>query len=76
MKPITLEEAKNLKHGDILYIIPCTNKKGEHLRIRITGKVKTWKTRPNLISVPWKHGLYDYGHLTQDTLSEFSLESK
>ena len=31
---------------------------------RRNGATKTWKTRPNEFRVPLKHGLYDYGELT------------
>ena len=30
---------------------------------------KIWKTRPNDVRVPLKHGLYDYDYLTQDDLN-------
>jgi hypothetical protein len=56
-----LSEAKNLKHGDTIYHRTAKNTDGTQTRARITGAVKTWKTDPDRIRVPWKHGLYTYG---------------
>jgi hypothetical protein len=53
---ITLQEAKALKRGNILV---DQNKR----RWKVNGMVKTWKTDPNRIRVPLKHGLYSYDSL-------------
>lgn len=53
---ITLQEAKQLKPGDILH---DRNKR----RWKVNGQVKVWKTDPNRIRVPLKHGLYTYDAL-------------
>lgn len=55
---LTLEECKQLKPGDIL--LDVSGK-----RWKVNGKVKTWKTNPNRIRVPLKHGLYRYDALTE-----------
>jgi hypothetical protein len=65
---ITLQQAKNLKYGDILYHAINKNKKGEKQRWRVNGKVKLWKTRPNEIRIPLKHGLYAHDYLTHNDL--------
>lgn len=31
---------------------------------RRNGRTKTWKRQPDSFSVPVKHGLYQYGHIT------------
>jgi len=31
---------------------------------RRNGATKTWKTRPTEFTVPVKHGMYTYGHIT------------
>jgi len=60
MKPhITKEIALTLKHGQYLYHI--NNLAG---RVRVNGKVKTWKTRPNDFKIPVKRGLYEYGYIS------------
>ncbi len=65
---ITLKQAKNLKHGDILLSVLRTNANGTPQQWRVNGKVKRWKRDPGRIKVPVKHGLYDYDYLTNDTL--------
>lgn len=55
---ITLEEAKQLKPGDILI-----DAKGK--RWKVNGQVKTWKRDNSRIRVPLKHGLYAYDALTE-----------
>lgn len=40
---------------------------------RRNGKTKTWKTRPNDFNIPVKHGLYDYGYITQDNAHLFNI---
>jgi hypothetical protein len=72
---ITLEQAKQLKPGDILI-----NEHGK--RWRVNGQVKTWKTDNERIRVPLKHGLYAYDALeTHDFIpdgkcSYMTLESE
>lgn len=41
---------------------------------RVNGKCKTWKTRPDDFSLPIKHGLRDYGYITQDNCHLFILQ--
>jgi len=65
-KMITLEQAKNLKHGDILHHIEYKNADGSPVRLRVTGKVKTWKSNPNRIVVPLKYGYKSYGYLSNE----------
>ena len=70
---ITLEQAKNLALGDTLYHNTARNADGSHVRWRVNGAAKLWKTRPNDIRIPLKHGLYSYSALTPRHFSEFSL---
>lgn len=65
---MNLEEAKNLKPGTIV------REKNSHRRWKVNGKPKLWKTRPNEVKVPVKHGLYTFGYLTQDNIHLFELE--
>ena len=60
---ITLDEAKQLQYGDIL--IDRWNK-----RWKVSGQVKTWKTDPNRIRVPLKHGLYSYDSLNTEDFKD------
>jgi hypothetical protein len=76
MKAMTLEDAKNLRVGQTIHMINHQNADGTPVRWRVNGAVKTWKTKPDLVQVPLKHGLRDYGYLTQDNLGEFSLTAE
>lgn len=69
---ITLEQAKTLSQGTMLYSTVSFNKRGEPHRAKVT-RVITWKTRPHQVQVNWKHGLYEYGTMTQDDLSRWAL---
>ena len=55
---LTLEEAKQLKPGDILH-----DERGK--RWKVNGQVKRWKRSPDRIRVPLKHGLYAYDAITE-----------
>ncbi len=59
--------ARNFEH------IAMKNKDGSPLRARRNGKTQTWKTRPNDFRIPIKHGLYDYGNITQDNANEWVI---
>ena len=64
---ITLQEAKNLYVGQVLHHDTMNNADGSPLRVRVNGEVKTWKRNSERIRVPLKHGLYEYGELTNGT---------
>lgn len=71
---ITLREAKALRPGTILHHTKNKNADGSPQRWKVNGKVKTWKTRPNDVKVPIKHGLYAYGYITENDLALVSLQ--
>lgn len=48
------------------------NKDGTPLRARRNGVTKTWKRMPQRFCIPIKHGLYDYGYITNDNAHEWS----
>lgn len=70
---LTLDLARDLSLGDIVYSLYYRNADQTPQRYRINGKVKTWKTRPEDIKIPVKRGLYEFGYLTPDNLNHFSL---
>ena len=70
---ITLEQAKALTHGTILEHSTHQNADGTPQRWKVNGKVKTWKRDAGRISIPVKHGLYIYGHITEFDLDLISL---
>ncbi len=55
-------EHKTLKNAD-----------GTRLRARRNGVTRTFKTRPLDFKVPFKHGLYIYGHITQINAHEWDM---
>lgn len=71
--PLTLEEAKSLTVGQVIYHRFLRNGDKTPQRWTVKGKVKTWKRDPSRVQVPLKHGLYRYGKLTEWDLERFSL---
>jgi hypothetical protein len=65
---ITLDQAKNLQVGQILYHVRHRNADGSPQRWKVNGQVKTWKRSPEQVQVPLKHGMYAYGTLTESDL--------
>jgi len=72
--PITLEEAKALKHGDQLHHSASTKADGSCMVYRVSGRPKTWKTRPDEVQVPLKYGLRGTAYLTEKDLDSVHLE--
>ncbi len=70
---ITLEQAKKLKTGQVLHHVVNKNADGTPERWKVNGKPKTWKTRPEAVRVPIKHGLYDYDYLDEGSLTLVNL---
>ncbi len=70
---ITLAQAKRLTYGKTLYHVIRKNIDGSAERWRVSGQPKTWKTMPERVSVPVKHGIYDNDHLTENELHLVSL---
>jgi hypothetical protein len=72
MKTITLEQAKELKLGTILYHTINKNSDGSAQRWKVNGK--DWKKDPNRVKIPLKYGMYRYDYLTERELNLFTLE--
>jgi len=73
MKTITLNEAKNLKHGQIIYHTIHKNSDGTAQRWKVNGKVQTWKKDLNRVKIPVKYGMYRYDYITENELDLISL---
>ena len=73
-KELTLEQAKALRPRDTLYSTVSGNRQGEPRKAKVNGAVKVWKRDPSQVQVPWKHGLYEYGYVTEHSLDEWSLD--
>ena len=59
---ITVNQAKNLVSGNIVF---TKGPKGHPQKWKVTGKPKTWKTRPDEVKVPVKFGLYSCAYITE-----------
>lgn len=57
--PITKAIALTLTHGAIVHD-NC-----EHYRYRVSGRCQTWVRQPAKFRLPVKHGLYQYGAITE-----------
>jgi len=75
-KTMTLNQAKQLRHGDIIHHNTNKNADGSCQRWRVNGKAKTWKRSPERVHVPLKHGRYAYDYLTEEYLETVHLESE
>lgn len=62
---MTIEEAKKLTTGQIVYHKTSRNADGTPRRWTINGKVKLWKRDKSRVQVPIKHGLYSYAYITE-----------
>lgn len=61
VRRLTLDEIKALSgHAGIIA------NDGTYRLVKINGAVKTWKTRPNEVSVPVKYGLREYARFDTD----------
>ncbi|MHA1952445.1 MAG: hypothetical protein ACW96U_00675 [Candidatus Heimdallarchaeaceae archaeon] len=63
---MTLQQAKKLRIGQIVYDTLKTNADGTPYRWRVNGKIKLWKRYPERIQIPIKRGMYDYGNIIQN----------
>ena len=70
---MTLNEAKRLRHGQTVWIKGAYDSDGSPSKCRVTGKVQTWKTRPDEVRVPVKRGMREYGYITHRNLDRFTL---
>jgi len=65
---ITLDQAKELTIGIILYHVHNRNADNTPQRWRVNGMVKTWKRDLTRVKVPLKYGMYGYDYLTENDL--------
>ena len=71
--PITLEQAKALRPGDILHHTINKNYDGSPRRWKVNGKVKLWKRSPERVQVPLKLGIYRFDYLTELDLDRVNM---
>lgn len=80
-QPLTLEQAKLLKAGDIIHPLdgngrPIPNRSNpEPMRFKVTS-VKTWKRKPDQIKIKAQRGLYERVVLMQYHLDGWFVPTK
>lgn len=80
---ITKEQALALRYGQELHctvvqqckrtVGPRGGVKESIVRVRVSGKCQTWKTRPSEFRVPVKYGLYESSSITEYNAMQFHL---
>ena len=68
---ITKQQAVDARHGDIFHHVSETNADGTPLRVRVTGKCKTWKRDTNRFRLPVKYGLKQSLAIDQDNANQW-----
>jgi hypothetical protein len=63
---VTKEELAAMNGIGYLYHIHLKDSGGAPRLIRLNGKLKTWKTRPEQFRQPVKEGLYNGFYITED----------
>ena len=72
-KPLTMDDVLAVsENGNVVFAMnDKRNADGTCVRWRVNGKIKTWKTRPGEFRLPVKHGMYDFGYITDRNLYMF-----
>ena len=63
---VTKEIAMAAKHGDYFHHRQYRNQDRTPRRVRVTGKCKVWKTRPEEFQLPARHGMYTSGYISDE----------
>jgi hypothetical protein len=71
---LTLNNLKELKHGQTVYTPGYYNADGSAQRWRVSGAPKTWARTPGRVKVPIKHGLYEHWYIDETNLHYFTLK--
>ena len=71
VRPVTKKDAVEAHHGQVFYHRYARNADFTALRVRVTGRCKTWKTRESEFRLPVKYGLYQSDAITQDNMCDW-----
>ena len=74
VKPLSIAQAKKLTYGQSVRMIGWYDSDGSPSQCRVSGKVQTWKTRPDDFRVPIKRGLYENGEIVPSNIGMFTLD--
>lgn len=73
---ITIEQAKALHRTMVIHdevSRPCSSPQGP-FKWRVNGRVQFWVRSPERFRIPVKHGLYEYGQITEGASPMLHLE--
>lgn len=65
---------ENQEGINMFYSTELKNADKTRLRARRNGETKTWKTRPAEFKIPIKHGMYDYGYITEQEAQYWTID--
>lgn len=69
---MNVQEAKQLKQGQLVYHVTKKNADGSPMRAKVTS-IKTWKRSPDRVEVRVKRGLYEYATFTENELDQLTI---
>ena len=66
VRPMHIDELKRLSYGD--HVLVSTGYFGQNrlnglVSVKVNGRPKVWKTRPDDVDIPIKYGLYEYARV-------------
>lgn len=65
--------AMQLAHGAVLHHVSRKGSDKQPMRVRVSGRCQTWKTRPEEFKLPVKYGLYNSGYITPANAHEWEV---
>lgn len=70
---VSRENVPGFGHGHVFHHHTLVGSDKEPVRARVTGRVKTWTTRPDDFRIPVKHGLRDSFYITPENAHEWMI---
>ena len=64
--PMPIDKVKELRAGETVLVFTGYFSRNRHdgiIHVKVNGKPKTWKTRPDDVDIPIKYGLYEYARI-------------
>lgn len=71
--PFSLDVAKELTPGNMLYHASETDSRGFPKKARVNGKPKTWVREPDRVQIPMKYGLKLCFYVTEETIGNWLI---
>lgn len=71
---MTISDAVTAHYGQIFYHKYARNADKTAVRVRVSGRCKTWKTRPGEFLLPVKYGFNTHMKISDQTAPDFLTE--